>query len=88
MVSPLGKKIVFFVSSKTGINDSKTLLEACWRLSKIIIQLFNDSSSYLELSIASNNLLLEILNSILDSFWIGIVLQNKSSTVVVFEIEK
>ena len=49
IVSPFGKKIVFFVSSKTGINDSKTLLEACWRLSKIIIQLFNDSSSNLKL---------------------------------------
>ena len=68
IVSPFGKKIVFLVPSNTGINASKTLLEACCKLSITIIQLFKDLSLYFELSIASNNLLLEVLNSMLVSF--------------------
>ena len=83
-VSPLGKNILSFVSSKTGINGSNILFDASCKLSKIIMQF---SILFFELSIASKNLLLDSSNFNPESVCFGIVLQNKSSTVVVLKLK-
>ena len=77
--------IDFVFISNIGIRLSKTFEFACCKLSKIIIQFF---SFFILESIPSNNKDLISLKIILPSFSTGIFLQNRSSTVVLFEILK